>query len=801
MALPPTAYPGQGRAPQSAVGLPQQTNKPAAPPTSLYQQCLHLAGRLLCVPGFEIYLDPDVNPDIVTFPDGSLSPASDPVKALWTAFRTGAALCALYNGGRPKEPLEVKDLDDLTSLNDCKKSVYRFLLACKTELQFRDNQLFSISELYKDDTNGFVKVVQVVSEIVDRLEAQDLLVRNSPTSIRLSTTKRRSEGPVGNREKVVTELLETERKYVSDLEILQDYMKQLERNEIVPLATVRKMFLNLDSLVDFQRKFLMGVEANAQLPQADQRFGTLFLQMEEEFAVYEPFCGNYAVASDIVVEEASNLMKMTNVLEPTHALPALLIKPVQRICKYPLLLGELIKYTDSGAAYLLGDLTAGRDAIKRVADRVNEERRRQDNAATVVDLTLRVLDWKGHRLDSFGPLLLSEKFVMVTQDFERELTVYLFQKIILLCKESGSGKKLSGSASQLFQRASKTPNSRRGSLHLKGRIYTSSVTGVINSSSNGQCTLKVFWADAEMESFSLQCRNEEQLNLWKDTLARVVEEENGGGGGSSSSGRPSLKSRNTVSAPNLDPQEVGALIASERSGRYSSRVSAARPAGGGEYQFRPASLVPSLDGSNRQSVRSTPASPRFHQRSASKTYVLPDEEQLAATYADLMRTNGAAAGEGGEAPEGGDTLELERQRRQMFRKRSQSSPDIRDIMSSSPPPPVPRLPEALVSSAAGQAAAPAPAPAAAPAKLVKMKVTYLDDIFVISVPFTAGYEDLLARIVKKLRIAGAFADGDDSLRLRYLDDGDYITINCDEDVAMAFEGAANGGVVHVFADK
>ncbi|KAG5461166.1 MAG: Dbl homology domain-containing protein, partial [Olpidium bornovanus] len=475
----------------AAVGLPQQTNKPAAPPTSLYQQCLHLAGRLLCVPGFEIYLDPDVNPDIVTFPDGSLSPASDPVKALWTAFRTGAALCALYNGGRPKEPLEVKDLDGLTSLNDCKKSVYRFLLACKTELQFRDNQLFSISELYKDDTNGFVKarirltpvkpqVVQVVSEIVDRLEAQDLLVRNSPTSIRLSTTKRRSEGPVGNREKVVTELLETERKYVSDLEILQDYMKQLERNEIVPLATVRKMFLNLDSLVDFQRKFLMGVEANAQLPQADQRFGTLFLQMEEEFAVYEPFCGNYAVASDIVVEEASNLM-----VRPSQRPPS---PPVQRICKYPLLLGvsfasdvgfslslnpesELIKYTDSGAAYLLGDLTAGRDAIKRVADRVNEERRRQDNAATVVDLTLRVLDWK---------------FVMVTQDFERELTVYLFQKIILLCKESGSGKKLSGSASQLFQRASKTPNSRRGSLHLKGRIYTSSVTGVINSSSNGE---------------------------------------------------------------------------------------------------------------------------------------------------------------------------------------------------------------------------------------------------------------------------------------------------------------------------
>lgn len=42
----------------------------------------------------------------------------------------------------------------------------------------------------------------------------------------------------------------------------------------------------------------------------------------------------------------------------------------------------------------------------------------------------------------------------------------------------------------------------------------------------GQNALKVFWRDVEMESFALQCRNEEQLKLWKSTLSRLVEESN-----------------------------------------------------------------------------------------------------------------------------------------------------------------------------------------------------------------------------------------------------------------------------------
>lgn len=109
----------------------------------------------------------------------------------------------------------------------------------------------------------------------------------------------------------------------------------------------------------------------------------------------------------------------------------------------------------------------------RVTDKVNEEKRRQDNAQAVTDLAHRVEDWKGHDLSSFGQLLLHENFVVIKSDNEREYSVYLFERIILCCKEVvAQGKKDKKSNSIL-----KRPSSQRiNKLQLKGRIFVNNVT-------------------------------------------------------------------------------------------------------------------------------------------------------------------------------------------------------------------------------------------------------------------------------------------------------------------------------------
>jgi len=47
----------------------------------------------------------------------------------------------------------------------------------------------------------------------------------------------------------------------------------------VSVDTIHHLFANLNSLVDFQRRFLIGVEYHAGLPPSEQRFGNLFVQM------------------------------------------------------------------------------------------------------------------------------------------------------------------------------------------------------------------------------------------------------------------------------------------------------------------------------------------------------------------------------------------------------------------------------------------------------------------------------------------------------------------------------------------
>ncbi|CAI2166102.1 17870_t:CDS:2 [Funneliformis geosporum] len=495
-------------------------NRPAQASQSLYPLCIDLLERLYCVEGFEQYLtkgqnNVSINSSLVGTPTLENSPNSiirnDPITLLWQTFRLGYPLCALYNALKPQKELKI------TIETKPKDSVYKFLEACLKELQFKSEQLFTITQLFQDDTNGFVNVIDTVKLVTDKIEEKGLLNLSRRQLLRNSDPMK----PTDNRARVVHELLETERKYVQDME---KFARELQIQEIVSADTIHLLFANLNQLVDFQRRFLIGVEANASQPPVDQRFGNLFIQMEDNFAVYEPFCANYQSASELVIQETPNLQRLAKIVEPTYELPSLLIKPIQRICKYPLLLQELLKFSEKGETPYYDEIDQGLKAIKRVADRVNETRRKQENEAIVRDLERRVEDWKGHRIAQFGCLLLEDVFIMSKEDSEREYHVYLFQRILLCCKENNA-RRLQSKSTPLIK--SNIRKQKRSSLQLKGRIFIHNITALLDNSQPppGSWSLKVFWkGDIEMESFSLKCRHEEQLKQWQSTLQKLLED-------------------------------------------------------------------------------------------------------------------------------------------------------------------------------------------------------------------------------------------------------------------------------------
>ena len=114
-----------------------------------------------------------------------------------------------------------------------------------------------------------------MSKILDILKARNLLLNrgNSETNDEQGEKK-----PMDSRDRVVKELVDTERKYVQDLETLQEYMRALEGSEILSKDQIHNLFLNLNNLVDFQRRFLIRVETQNDRPSREQNWGSLFVQ-------------------------------------------------------------------------------------------------------------------------------------------------------------------------------------------------------------------------------------------------------------------------------------------------------------------------------------------------------------------------------------------------------------------------------------------------------------------------------------------------------------------------------------------
>ena len=178
--------PGVRTTPTAPVPANTLMNKQASPGSGLYQSCVSLRERLWCVPGFGTeFLEPSAAPSpgaTDTRPNGVPQMQFDPVAHLWQCFRLGTPLCKLYNQLSPRVaeiPLTVDT--NLSNANACKALVMRFLIALKERLGWDPDDTFTVSQLYLNDTNGFVRVIRTVNKLLDLLAEQNLLMSVAPS--------------------------------------------------------------------------------------------------------------------------------------------------------------------------------------------------------------------------------------------------------------------------------------------------------------------------------------------------------------------------------------------------------------------------------------------------------------------------------------------------------------------------------------------------------------------------------------------------------------------------------------------
>lgn len=528
--------------------------------TSLYQECSRLRARLMCIRGFQYYFN------LIASDDSRRS--TDPVTQLWDLFSYGIPLCFIFDQlpeGQGFNKINNSDFDpekyDANPDREKKHAIALFAMQIRSDKvaqNIPNCELFTVTDLWDRRSNdGLVKVVKTVAAVVRHLP-EETFDEPPPSPPFISSqdsydsfNDSNSSLPPANaqeaaRNNIVREIVETERKYVQDLEIMQKYAATLSQSNVIDQDTIHLLFPNLNQLLNFQRKFLIKFESTAELPWQDQRWGQHFLDSEEEFIVYEPYCANYTTASELMLANEQNLAPLNHLINVKGELPAFLIKPIQRVCKYPLLLDSLIKAASPESYPYFEELKAGSEAAKRITDKINEAQRHAENEQTVKNLQSRVDDWKGHHLENFGQLLLDDIFTVTKSDIDREYHVFLFEKIILCCKEAPqlqqNGKKVGKSNSILKKQGTPTSLNLPGNLSLaqkkttplllKGRIFLGNVTQAVPvsprnsmSSSVPVYPLAVWWrGDDDLEFFTLRCKREDQMRQWESTINRLIKE-------------------------------------------------------------------------------------------------------------------------------------------------------------------------------------------------------------------------------------------------------------------------------------
>lgn len=251
---------------------------------------------------------------------------------------------------------------------------------------------------------------------------------------------------------IVEEFVQTERKYVQDLENLHELKKAIEAKGVITGDVVHAIFLNINAILDFQRRFLIKIETTNSQKEDDQRWGAPFVNYEEAFHIYQPFIANQRKAAALARQEYEKI-KLTEhpVAADDKTLDGFLLKPMQRLAKYPMLLKVCAKeaflhlYTDflqdlHGAVpedYKKPDLWAGYEASSRVLSDANSAVDRELRNEALEDLCARVDDWKNHRVDHFGDLLLHGHFPVVTgkSEVSKEVRPQLdFIQILPVCE-------------------------------------------------------------------------------------------------------------------------------------------------------------------------------------------------------------------------------------------------------------------------------------------------------------------------------------------------------------------------------
>uniref|UniRef100_A0A8D1GUW8 MCF.2 cell line derived transforming sequence n=1 Tax=Sus scrofa TaxID=9823 RepID=A0A8D1GUW8_PIG len=247
---------------------------------------------------------------------------------------------------------------------------------------------------------------------------------------------------------VLNELVQTERVYVRELfTVLLGYRAEMDNPEMFdlmpPLLRNKKdvLFGNMAEIYEFHNNIFMSSLENCV--DAPERVGLCFLERKDDFQMYAKYCQNKPRSEGIwkKYSDCAFFQECQRKLKHRLGLDSYLLKPVQRITKYQLLLKELLKYSKDceGSVQLKEALDTMLDLLKSVNDSMHQ---------IAINGYIGNLNELGKMITqgAFSVWIGHKKGATKMKDFARfkpmQRHLFLYEKAIVFCKrrvESGEG--------------------------------------------------------------------------------------------------------------------------------------------------------------------------------------------------------------------------------------------------------------------------------------------------------------------------------------------------------------------------
>ncbi|XP_057715746.1 guanine nucleotide exchange factor DBS isoform X4 [Corythoichthys intestinalis] len=441
-----------------------------------------------------------------------------------------------------KELERYLDTAPLHTLIDCSAICCQYEAVLTTQLRDQVERVFqkqsSVQEMFEKRRASLKKLAakqtRPVQPVAPRPEVKSPL--SSPNQQRKerrysadNVLSRKVESPVHNgstrhaslseedenlailRRHVMNELLETERAYVEELLcVLEGYAAEMDNPSmahLIPSTLLCKkdiLFGNMPEIYQFhKRTFLKELEAYTNCPEL---VGRCFLERMKDLQIYEAYCQNKPRSESLwrQCSDCAFFQECQKKLEHKLGLDSYLLKPVQRITKYQLLLKELLKYSKGcdGSDDLQEALSSILGILKAVNDSMH---------------LIAITGYEGN-LSELGRLLMQGSFSVWTEhkkghakvkDLARfkpmQRHLFLHEKALLFCKkreENGEGYE-------------KAPSySFKHSLNM-------SAVGITENAKGDNKKFEV-WCNPREEVFIVQAPTPEIKSSWVTEIRKVL---------------------------------------------------------------------------------------------------------------------------------------------------------------------------------------------------------------------------------------------------------------------------------------